>query len=1087
MNKFDDSNNASYQGNLILKDFDLGEFLNDQVLGAISLNMDLEGSGFTVEALNTKAQGDVFSLNYNDYNYQNIQVSGTFQNKKFTGKFNCEDDNLKLQFDGLADLTKTKNNYDFKANVEHANLKKLNFVTRDSVSIFNGMVDMKMRGTNINNADGEVTFNNTLYQNQNDIYYFDDFKITSRFNENEERLIEINSPDIIEGRMNGKFLFEDLGRLVENAVGSIYTNYEPKEITNEQYIDFNLKIYNKIVEVFFPNIELGKNTFIRGRVENDEKDFKLTFKSPQIKLFEYFADDILVNIDNKNPLFNTYIQVDSLNTKFYDISKFNLINVTLKDTLFIRSEFKGGKNNKDAYNLSMYYTINEDNKSVLGFKRSDVTFKDNTWYINEDRDRHNRIIIDRGFREVEFDQLFMNHLDEEIKLSGNVREGENKDVKLDFKNVELSHITPDIDSLRLEGILNGKFNIFQSDAVYLPTSTLTIQDFKANDTYLGSFNAFIKGNESFTNYLVDISIKDDFTRSFGASGYIDVSESSSKIDLDLTLKEFNLKPLNPLGEDVITNIRGLVTGDVKVSGSLKRPSIDGNLNLDKAGLKIPYLNVDYDFQNKASVTLANQSFIFNNVELTDTDYNSKARLRGDISHVNFSDWSLNLNFLTDKLLVLNTKADEDALYYGTAFIGGQASIVGPTDQLVINVDGQSREGTFFKIPLRDTESFGDNSYIHFLTKDEKESKRIGQDIVFEEIKGLELDFDLDINEDAEVEIIIDPDTGHSLKGRGAGNLLIEINTNGKFNMWGDFLTFDGVYNFIYGGLIQRQFKVQPGGTITWDGDPLKAQINIKAIYNARANPTPLLDNPITKSIPVNVVVDLTGELELLEPNFSFEFPNVASNIKSELEYRLNSKEEKDNQALYLLATGAFSRGLNDLSTSSSIAAGTIAERLNSIVNNLFTDSDGKFNIGVNYEIGEKRPEYETDDRVGFTLQTQLSERVMINGQVGIPVVGVTQTAVAGDVQIDFLLNEEGTLRAKVFNRENSIRNFGEEIGYTQGVGISYNVDFDTFKELLNKILKGKLKPKQIKPIQKDSINSETYLPEFVNFKSSEQN
>ena len=63
----------------------------------------------------------------------------------------------------------------------------------------------------------------------------------------------------------------------------------------------------------------------------------------------------------------------------------------------------------------------------------------------------------------------------------------------------------------------------------------------------------------------------------------------------------------------------------------------------------------------------------------------------------------------------------------------------------------------------------------------------------------------------------------------------------------------------------------------------------------------------------------------------------------------------------------------------------------------------------------------------------------------------TQTVIAGDVQIDFLLNEEGTLRAKVFNRENSIRNFGEEIGYTQGVGISYNVDFDTFKELLQRL------------------------------------
>ena len=57
------------------------------------------------------------------------------------------------------------------------------------------------------------------------------------------------------------------------------------------------------------------------------------------------------------------------------------------------------------------------------------------------------------------------------------------------------------------------------------------------------------------------------------------------------------------------------------------------------------------------------------------------------------------------------------------------------------------------------------------------------------------------------------------------------------------------------------------------------------------------------------------------------------------------------------------------------------------------------------------------------------------------------------LSIDFLLNEDGTLTAKVFNRENNIRNFGEEIGYTQGIGLSYNVDFDTFKELLQKLFK----------------------------------
>ncbi len=47
------------------------------------------------------------------------------------------------------------------------------------------------------------------------------------------------------------------------------------------------------------------------------------------------------------------------------------------------------------------------------------------------------------------------------------------------------------------------------------------------------------------------------------------------------------------------------------------------------------------------------------------------------------------------------------------------------------------------------------------------------------------------------------------------------------------------------------------------------------------------------------------------------------------------------------------------------------------------------------------------------------------------------------------------LNAHVFNRENDINYVGEGIGYTQGLGITYNVEFDTFKEMMQKIFNSK--------------------------------
>ena len=57
-------------------------------------------------------------------------------------------------------------------------------------------------------------------------------------------------------------------------------------------------------------------------------------------------------------------------------------------------------------------------------------------------------------------------------------------------------------------------------------------------------------------------------------------------------------------------------------------------------------------------------------------------------------------------------------------------------------------------------------------------------------------------------VVIDKETGSYLSGRGAGNILMEIDTNGKFNMWGDFITFDGIYNFKNLSVIDKKFNLE---------------------------------------------------------------------------------------------------------------------------------------------------------------------------------------------------------------------------------------------------------------------------------------
>jgi len=1060
MTNIDNIDNASYKGFISLIGFDLGGFVENKSLGKATLDFNVEGKGFLLKNLNTEIIGQVYSIEFNGYEYNDVKVSGILKEQLFDGSLVANDENVKFDFKGLADLGNDRNNFNFIASVDYMDLKKLNFIN-DSVSVFRGDVNMDISGNSLDNFVGDIKFEKTNFQNKNDTYYFDDFKVSSTFENDSIRVIDINSPDIITGYMKGKFKVTELGKLVQNSLGSIYTNYRPFEISDGQTLAFNFKIYNKIVDVFFPEVKFDPNTFIKGNIIADEGDFKLNFKSPSIFAFGNQADNIDVTIDNKNPLFNTFVSVGDLMTNYYDVKDFNLINTTLKDTLFFRTEFKGGSEYNDSYNLNFYHTFNKENKSVIGLKTSDVSFKGNQWILNKDGNNQNKVIFNRTLDSISIQEVVMhNNEEEEIRLRGQLADSTYKDLELQFKIVSLNKITPGIDSLRLQGEVNGILNLWQKDGIYLPSSNLGIDDFSINDIRMGNLKMSIAGNKDLTEFIVNSEITDKGIEKLNVVGNIKNYGDIPETDLLASFTNFDLEPFAPLGEGVIGNIRGDLNGNARIQGAINNPDFSGILTLDNAGIGIPFLNVDYDFAKNSRVDLEKQSFNFDNIAMTDVATGSKATIDGSITHDHFDNWALDLSVDTknERFLLLNTEFEEEVLYYGTAYLNGSGRIFGPTNALNITVDGKTAKGTSLKIPLSDVATVGDYSFINFVDRnvvEEEEAQR-----VLDTYQGIQMEFDLDITDDAEVEIVTDTETGSSLKGTGEGPMLMRINTNGTFQMFGDYVVVTGEFNYKLGNVINKTFKVEPGGNIYWNGPPLEAIVNMKAFYSLNANPAPLLDSQYTRRIPTDVVILMRGELENMDIEFDIEFPGTNSIVKSELEYRLQDPTIEEKNAIFLLAQGSF---VNDQSgINSQAVTGNLIQSASGLLNQVLGGDNDKFNLGLSYEQGylNREADIQTEDRIGVTVSTKISDRVLLNGRVGVPVGGATETVVAGDFELQLLLNEEGTLSAKFFNKESEIQQFlGERQGYTQGAGLSYQVDFDSFKELFQKIFKSKSEEK----------------------------
>ncbi|WP_156772391.1 translocation/assembly module TamB domain-containing protein [Urechidicola croceus] len=1084
LTNIDNIDYATYKGHIKIIDFELGKFAKDSLIGKLSLDADIDGRGFTLEDINTSIDGKIYKHQYKDYTYQNIDLNGQFENMKFNGKLIANDDNLKLSFNGLADLSTDIYKFDFDSKVDYANFNKLNLFKRDSIAILKGDINIKLIGNTIDDLAGDISFKNASYTNQNDIYLFKEFNVTSEF-EKDVRTITINSYDIIDGEAKGKFKFNELGKLTGNSVGSIYTNYKPFKVTSGQYIDFNFKIYNKIVEVFYPKIALGTNTSIRGSINSDDNEFKLSLRSPQIDVYDNVVDDIRLQIDNKNPLFNTQLSIDKIENKYYNISDLNLVNVTLNDTLFFRTEFIGGIEKSEKYDLGFYHTIDPNRKSVIGINKSDIIFKNTTWQINPNDNDKNKVVFDNKLNTFDIQDFDMVSGLQKIKFSGDLIGNSYKDLNFNFENVDLAGITPKIDKWNFAGLINGQLEYKQDGDEILPIANVSVEDFFVNETYQGNLQIDMKGQNSVKKFDVDILIENRNTKNLVANGWIDLEPKNPLIDMNIDFEKFKLDLLKPLGDENFTNIRGDVYGNTKLTGLLENPTMNGELFLDSSGVAFPYLNVDYDFEGTTVLELHDQTFEIIDLTLHDTEYKTRGSLLGTISHKKFSDWKLDLSLDTKNLLVLNTPESEDALYYGQGFIDGNATISGFTDNLTIDVNGRTNDGTYFVIPLSDVKTIDNSRLVTFVTeRNEDEEFILPDEILLDKFKGLSLNFNLEVTKDAIVEMVIDKSTGSTLKGSGTGDLRIEIDTKGKFNMFGGFEIDNGTYDFKYGGFINKQFIATRGGTVSWNGSPYTAELDIETIHRVNANPKSILENiSTTRNIPVDLVVHFSGELYDSRKEYTILIPDAGSNLKSELDFKINQSNDENARIRHfgsLLVSGSFfNDNLGDLG--SSLVSGTTSQLLSSALSSMINTGNSNFTLGVDYQAGERNSNIDnlnTDDQLGLTLATQLNDRILIDGKVGVPVGSKQKSAVVGEVKVEFLLNEEGTLRSNVFNRQNEIQYDQEEEGYTQGVGLSYQFDFDNTGELLEKLgLKKKVTKTDSTEVKKDSIKPK----QLINF------
>lgn len=1061
--------NPTYSGTVKTKSFDPGKLTdNSNILGAISGELTVEGKGFDPKTMKATAKGSFSSFVLYGYPYANVNVNGTFEKMAFDGKLTIDDVNAGLVFNGKTDFSGDIPKFNFNARLAHVNLQKLGFWS-DTLVIHQVKLDLDLAAKSIDEIKGYLHADSLSFTADTNKHFVQniDLKADSLGN---ERRFTVNS-SLLDLNMTGRFTYVPLiSNLLYNANAyfpSLKLKYDTALAHTTQSFRFDMALKNMkpVFDIFYPDVYVAPNTTVSGRYLSDVRDAeiellsdyigykKMRFSDPELTLGTASGD---VDLDLSLSRFNVS---DSL---WFDY--INVESVANNDSVKFGVKWIGDVYNISSGNINFSTWMGNPGNYDLYFYNTQLLLKEKRWTLGE-----------KAFVNYADKQILVKDFDLTSEFGGSLKVSgigsESKDDKLNviLNNFPVAYLRTFGENLpELGGSLSGTAGIGALFENPIVSANLRIDTLSMYKQLLGDFTFTSAYNNYDQSLVLNGILKTEAGNSLElTNGKIyPTRKKGDNMDLDIRFKRFNVKPAEVFVTPVMTNLKGFLTGKLHVGGSFNSPELTGSAYIEDGHVDVPYIGASYNLKFKPTkeVIISRSKIDFGEVLLEDENY-STATLKGYIKHNDFKDLELYAEVKGRNFQFFNASKDQSPSFYGTAIATGTAEIKGPFETLDIYARMSTDKGTRLFIPMSSGPSqAAENSFVIFVDGRDTTAKEVVRER--KSVGGIQLFVEAQINENAEVQIIFDEFSGDVIRSVGKGDLRIELNRLGDLTMYGDYEVIKGDYLFTLKNLINKNLKLRQGGTIYWSGDPTKARIDASASYKLRTSPVALfpesVDNTGTGSsdnfkarIPVEVVVNLDGEL--LEPQITFdiEFPTVDESTRSKLQQAISSEDEKNKQAFALLVLGQFISSGTGTGDAANIASGNSLEVLSNQLSNWVSKLSEDVDVGVRYRSKDKTST--GSDEVELALSTKLfNDRVSIDGNLGLATSKTTNASNPNgtngnmlDLTVEVKITSDGKLRIRGFNRSNDA-NIIRPYPYTQGVGLTYQTSFDTWKELFTR-------------------------------------
>lgn len=1060
----------SYSGKIISPELNLGALLDqEKTLGNTTFDIELKGFKYHDGKAESYIKGNISSLTYKQYEYRNIMLDGKYTPGGFNGKLSLDDSNGNIEINGHFATRQAVPDFNLRAVVRNFRPNDLHLTDKYKDTDMSLSLTADFSGHSIDDMQGKISIDSVCVNapEEDQCYYLDNLSIIAgNTGKNKEKQLEIRS-SFLNGCVKGNYSYRTLPasilKTLQRYIPSLLAlNKELPETNNDFQFHFQLDNTELFSKVFNIPVELGMPATLNGYFDDRRTRLQIQGYLPEFIYNDSYFESGTFLCSNTADELECQLRINKRMKKGETISlavNSRVAEDKLKTTIHwgnnVPSTFSGVVETVASFRKS-----EEKNRLLtsIDIRPSKIILNDTIWKIHP-----SKITIDKDL--IEINNFLFEHQNQYLRANGRIGKEQSDSCLVDLSNINLQYVMDIIQfhAVKFNGLITGRVhlhNVLQKPVMY---TRLSVKDFSLNDALLGLGDIKGEWDNELGGVRLHADIKGNEHYFTNVDGYVSPKEKG--LNLNIQAGGTNLSFLQPFIENIFTNMQGRFFGHVRLYGPFSGLDLEGCAQAD-ASMKVNILNTSFN-AHADSVRISSGRFSFENVRVTDPEGHT-GLINGALNHTKLKNLTYNFRFNTNRMLVYHTEKETPEFpFYGQIYTTGDVLLRGGNNMLTVDGTLRTDPGTKFtyvtataaeatntqfitfvdKTPRRKQESIQTELYHHLNKKEDKEEEDTPTDT--------HINFQIEATPAATMRIVMDPVARDHISANGTGNLRINYYNKGDFQIFGNYNIEEGIYKMSMQNVIHKDFILQSGGSVSFNGNPKEANLDVQAVYtvNSASLNDLVADASNTKgTVKVNCLLNLKGNLTAPTLKFDLDLPTVSDEDRELVRSLTSTEEQMNTQIIYLLSIGKFytydySNNANQSDATSSLAFSTLSGQLNNMLSQVIDSQN--WNLGTNLSTGDKGW---TDVEAEAILSGRLlNNRLIINGNFGYRDNPMRNTNFVGDFEAMWLLTKNGDFRLKGYNQTND-RYFTKSTLTTQGIGLMYKKDFTNWRELFDWIL-----------------------------------